>query len=115
MSKPSSQTFDTQSYSELISFLPERIWYLTRTGTDMWCRRPYSFFFTTSEAAERFARDMKVDVELTPIGMDAREMISDEGLQALRMQNVTRIFLDPSIDPDSGEVFGPILRLAETN
>jgi hypothetical protein len=28
---------------------------------------------------------------------------------------VTRLFIDPAIDPDSGDVFGTILRLAEPN
>lgn len=81
----------------------------------MWCRRPYSFFFSTSDAASRFARDMDTGLELSPIGIDAKELLSEPGLQALRLQQVTRIFFDPSIDPDSGDVFGTILRLAEMN
>jgi hypothetical protein len=28
---------------------------------------------------------------------------------------VTRLFVDPAIDPESGDVFGRILRLADVN
>lgn len=101
--------------AQLISFLPERIWYLSQSGMDMWCRRPYSFFFTTSDAAAAFAAAMNVEMELVPVGVHAKELLSDEGLQALRMQQVTRIFLDPEIDAASGDVHGKILRLAEAN
>lgn len=114
MSRDSS-TDDTQGFGDLISFLPDRIWYLTQSGADMWCRRPYSFVFSSSEAATRFARELAAELELVPIGVDARELVSEDGLHALRMQSITRIFLDPSIDPDSGEVFGPILRLDDMN
>lgn len=101
--------------AQLISFLPERIWYLSQSGMDMWCRRPYSFFFTTSDAAAAFAAAVAGDMELVPVGVAAKELLSEDGLNALRMQQVTRIFLDPEIDPTSGDVYGKILRLAETN
>jgi hypothetical protein len=39
-------------------------------------------------------------------------MISDELLGGLRETAVTRLFIDPKIDPESGDVFGTILRLA---
>ena len=81
----------------------------------MWCRRPYSFFFSTSAAAAQFAEEMDVDLELSPVGVDTSELLSEPGLQSLRMQQVTRVFFDPSIDPASGDVFGTILRLADVN
>ena len=117
MSEPPSPSDKSpaESHARLISLLPDRVWYLSQTGADMWCRRPYSFFFSTSEAASRFADEMDVDIELSPIGVDTRELLFESGLQAMRMQHVTRIFFDPSIDPESGDVFGTILRLAQMN
>ena len=105
----------SEARAQLISFLPDRVWYLSQTGADMWCRRPYSFFFSSSDAASQFASQMDVEFELSPIGIDTKELLSEPGLQALRLQLVTRVFFDPSIDPDSGDVFGTILRLAEMN
>ena len=93
-----------------ITKLPERIFYLTSTGRDMWCRRPYGFFFTSSEAATRFAQEMS-ELELQPIGIAARELVSEEGVAALRKLEVSRVFIDPERDPNSGDVFGTILRL----
>jgi hypothetical protein len=98
----------------LVAKLPARVWYLTSNGVDMWCRRPYGFFFSTSDAAERFALAMQV-AELSAIGVDARDLLRDETLAGLREMEVTRLFIDPAIDPDSGDVFGTILRLAEPN
>jgi hypothetical protein len=37
--------------------------------------------------------------------------VSDEGIDAMRLLGVTRIFVDPRIDPDSGDVFGTILHI----
>ena len=108
-------TSPTESRTQLISYLPDRVWYLSQTGADMWCRRPYSFFFSSSDGASKFANEMAVEVPLSPIGVDTKELLSEPGLEAMRMQSVTRIFFDPSIDPDSGDVFGTILRLAEMN
>jgi len=98
----------------LVAKLPPRIWYLTSNGVDMWCRRPYGFFFSTSSAAEKFAQDMQV-TELTAIGLDSTDLLRDETLAGLRQMEVTRLFIDPSIDPGTGDVFGTILRLAEPN
>lgn len=111
----SAHDIKAQQHAKLVSFLPERVWYLSQTGADMWCRRPYSFFFSTSDAALAFARDMGVDIDLSPVGVESKELISEQGLESMRMQQVTRIFLDPAIDPASGDVFGAILRLAEMN
>lgn len=94
----------------VVSFLPERLWYLTRTGKDMWCRRPYGFFFTSSEAARTFAAEM-TELALEPIGIAAKELISEQGLASMRKLEVTRVFVDPLVDPVTGEVHGPILRI----
>jgi len=95
---------------DVVSFLPDRIWYLTQSGRDMWCRRPYGFFFTTAEAARAFAAQMS-ELELQPIGIASKELISDEGLASMRRLEVTRVFVDPVVDAATGEVHGPILRI----
>jgi hypothetical protein len=100
---------------KLVELLPPRIWYLTSNGSDMWCRRPYGFLFSTGQAAESFAKAMGTDEELFAVGLDAGALISSELLEGLRNSAVTRIFIDPAIDPDSGDVFGKILRLASVN
>ena len=97
---------------DFVSFLPERVWYLTQTGQDMWCRRPYGFFFTSSEAAVAFAARVGRAFELSPIGVASKELVSAEGIEALRRLEVTRVFVDPRIDDATGDVFGTILRLA---
>ena len=97
---------------DLISYLPPRIWYLTSNGQDMWCRRPYGFLFSTGQSAELFAKAMGTGEDLFAVGLDAGALISDEILDGLRNSAVTRLFIDPAIDPDSGDVFGNILRLA---
>jgi hypothetical protein len=102
---------DRAELPDFVSYLPDRVWYLTTSGQDMWCRRPYTFFFSTSEAANRFATEMGSAFTLTPIGIAAKELVSREGIEALRRLEVTRIFIDPRVDPQSGEVFGTILRL----
>ena len=98
--------------AQLVELLPPRIWYLTSNGSDMWCRRPYGFLFSTGEAAETFAKAMGTDEKLFAIGLDAGAMISDEMLGGLRNSAVTRIFIDPAIDAASGDVHGKILRLS---
>jgi hypothetical protein len=98
--------------TRLVELLPPRIWYLTSNGSDMWCRRPYGFLFSTGKAAEAFARAMGTDEQLFAIGLDAGALISDDVLAGLRNTAVTRLFIDPAIDPDTGEVHGQILRLA---
>lgn len=100
---------------ELLSVLPPRVWYLTSNGDTMWCRRPYGFWFSSSEAAATFAEAMGTSDELTPIGMDAKDLLSEEALGALREMDVTRIFIDPKVDPDTGDVHGTILRLTSVN
>ncbi len=96
---------------EVFSVLPDVVWYLTQNGRDMWCRVPYGFFFSTSEAAAEFAPHMHSAFELQPAGVPAKELVSPEGLSIMRGLNVTRIFLDPKIDSDTGEVYGRILRI----
>ena len=86
---------------ELVTLLPPRIWYLTSNGTDMWCRRPYGFLFSTGQAAESFAQ-----------AMGTGEHVVVDQRAGLRNSAVTRLFIDPAIDPDNGDVHGQILRLA---
>jgi hypothetical protein len=102
---------DDLTLQGLVDLLPPRIWYLTSNGQDMWCRRPYGFLFSTGQGAEAFAQAMG-NGELFAIGLDAGALISDEVLGGLRDSAVTRLFIDPMIDPDSGDVHGKILRLA---
>ena len=80
----------------------------------MWCRRPYGFWFSSGEAATAFAAAMGVD-DLTPIGIDARDLVTEDALAGFREMDVTRIFLDPQIDGSSGDVHGRILRLESIN
>ena len=103
---------DEVSLERLAELLPPRIWYLTSNGQDMWCRRPYGFLFSTGQAAEAFAAAMGTGEQLFAIGLDAGALISDAMLAGLRNTAVTRLFLDPAIDPASGDVHGQILRLA---
>jgi hypothetical protein len=97
---------------QLVELLPPRIWYLTSNGTDMWCRRPYGFLFSTGEAAETFARTMGTGEDLFAVGLDAGNLMSDEILSGLRDSAVTRLFIDPAVDEASGDVHGKILRLS---
>lgn len=99
---------------DFVSFLPDRVWYLTASGQDMWCRRPYGFFFTTSDAASAFAEKMGSEHPLSPIGVQSKELVSSEGVAAMRRLAVTRLFVDPNVDPATGEVYGTILRLEPT-
>lgn len=103
---------DDVTMQQLVELLPPRIWYLTSNGTDMWCRRPYGFLFSTGQAAEVFAKAMGTGEELFAIGLDAGALMSDEMLSGLRNTAVTRLFVDPSIDATSGDVHGQILRLS---
>jgi hypothetical protein len=106
---------DALSIEQLVTLLPPRIWYLTSNGVDMWCRRPYGFWFSTGEGAQRFAAEMGSEHELSAIGTDTRDFLGEPVLTALRDMHVTRIFLDPAIDPESGDVHGQILRLGDVN
>ena len=103
---------DDVTLQGLVELLPPRIWYLTSNGQDMWCRRPYGFLFSTGAGAEAFAKAMGTDEQLFAIGLDAGALISDEVLGGMRDSAVTRLFIDPAVDPDSGDVHGKILRLA---
>ena len=100
---------------DIVSYLPAVVWYLTQNGRDMWCRKPYGFFFSSEEAATAFVGRMKTEFELVPIGISSTEIVSPGGLEAFRGLQVTRIFLDPSVDEATGEVFGTILRLESVN
>ena len=97
---------------QLVELLPPRIWYLTSDGNDMWCRRPYGFLFSTGEAAETFARAMGTGEALFAVGLDAGNLLTDDVLGGLRNSAVTRLFIDPEIDPGNGDVHGKILRLS---
>ena len=99
------------AHGDLLALLPPRVWHLTSNGGDLWCRRPYSFFFSTDQGAVEFAEALGVGGELWPIGLDATAVVSEEFLTGLRDLDVTRIFLDPSIDAATGDVHGTILRL----
>ena len=99
----------------ILAALPARVFYLTASGKDLWCRRPYTFVFSSAPAAERFARQMGSELDLVPIGVSAIELVSTEGLKALREQMVTRIFVDPTLDEASGDVHGPILLIEQPN
>jgi hypothetical protein len=101
--------------SDLVDLLPPRIWYLTSNGQDMWCRRPYGFLFSTGQIAETFAAAMGNGEQLFAVGLDVGALLTDEILSGLRDSAVTRLFIDPAIDPESGDVFGKILRLAAMN
>src|SRR5262245_59742785 len=94
---------------DFLAVLPDRVWYLTGNGQDMWARRPYGFFFTTAEAAERFAASMGTELSLHAIGIASKELVSSQGVDALRRMALTRLFLDPQIDAATGDVFGKIL------
>lgn len=100
---------------DLISYLPPRIWYLTSNGSDMWCRRPYTFLFSSDDAATAFAVASGVGDQMSPISLESKHLLSDEVLAMLQNLDVTRIFVDPEIDPESGDVHGAILRLAAHN
>ena len=114
-SQPPTPPTEPAPLSQLISYLPPRIWYLTSDGGDMWCKRPYGFLFSTGEAAESFAVSMGTAEALFAVGIDSGALLSEEMLVTMREQELTRLFLDPAIDPESGDVFGSILRLAPMN
>jgi hypothetical protein len=97
--------------NDFIAYFPEVVWYLTGDGSDMWCRRPYGFLFTTSDAATAFARASATELDLSPIGVRRGDLLSPDGLDGIRRLGVNRLFIDPSIDAASGDVVGKILRL----
>jgi hypothetical protein len=95
----------------ILAALPARVYYLTTTGKDVWCRRPYTFVFSTRGAAERFATQLGTELPLLPIAIATTDLLSAGGLDTLRGQAVTRVFVDPQVDAASGDVHGTILRL----
>jgi len=97
---------------DFVAVLTERVWYMTQSGRDMWCRPPHGFFFTSSEAARAFAAAMGTKLDLAPIAIASKELVSAEGIAAMRDLDVTRIFVDPKLDPETGDVYGTILRIA---
>lgn len=107
----SAPTAHPVAAADLLALLPARVWHLTSNGGDLWCRRPYSFFFSSDQQASAFAAALGVGGELWPVGLDASVVVSSEFLAGLRQLDVTRIFLDPDIDPATGDVHGQILRL----
>jgi hypothetical protein len=100
--------------ADLQNHLPERIWYLSGDGSDIYCRRPYSFLFSTGAAASEFAQAFDIE-ELQAIGIDRHELNMQDLMTAFSAMQVTRLFIDPTIDPDTGDVFGTILRFQEPN
>lgn len=101
---------------DLFQHFPETIWYLTGDGTNIYCRRPYSFLFSTGAAAKTFAEGFEAEeLELTVVGFDREDINVSDLMAAFRAMAVSRVFIDPSIDADTGDVFGTILRLAEAN
>lgn len=106
---------DSGTLADLAAALPPQLWYLTSNGVDMWCRRPYGFWFSSGEAAEKFAVDLGSEYGLTAIGLDTHVVIAEAAIGALRDMHITRIFIDPAIDPVTGDVFGQILRLGDQN
>ena len=93
---------------KLVELLPPRIWYLRRTartcgaaGHTVSCSRP-------ARRPRTFAKAMGTGEQLFAVGLDAGALISNEMLDGLRNTAVTRIFVDPAIDPASGDVFGAI-------
>jgi hypothetical protein len=52
---------------------------------------------------------------LSAIGIEAKDLVTGDTLDALREMDVTRIFIDPQIDAASGDVHGTILRLEGLN
>ncbi|MEO8554093.1 MAG: hypothetical protein ABI678_29160, partial [Kofleriaceae bacterium] len=61
---------------------------------------------------EAFAKEMGTGEDLFAVGLDAGNLLSDEIIDGLRATAVTRLFIDPTIDPANGDVFGNILRLS---
>jgi hypothetical protein len=98
---------------DFVAFLPDVVWYLTGNGQDMWCRRPYGFLFTTSDAAAAFARQVGTELELVPIGVGRGDLMNPQALAGVKALGVSRLFIDPQIDAQSGDVHGRILRLED--
>src|SRR5450631_2717584 len=97
---------------DFVSLLPDRIWYLTQSGQDMWCRRPHGFFFTSSQAAIDFAAAVGTELDLQPIGVASKELVSQAGIASTSLLSVNRSFFDPPFPPVPAHVFGHTLRIA---
>lgn len=106
---------ERQSMADLVSRLPPQVWVLTSNGNDLWCRRPYTFLFSTGDAAQAFAAAAGAGESLWALGFDTVHLLSEEVLIGLREREVTRIFVDPRIDDATGDVHGAILRLEPIN
>ena len=104
-------TENNDPVAKILAALPAKVFYLTASGKDLWCRRPYTFVFSTARAAERFATQLGTELDLVPIAVESAELISTEGLRGLRNQQVSRVFVDPAIDEATGDVHGQILRI----
>jgi hypothetical protein len=102
---------DEVPHVDFVSYLPEVVYYYTGDGSDLWCRRPYTFFFSSEERASRFLGQLGSAHPLTLLGIDRKVLLSPEFLTGLRRMQVTRIFLDPELDAGTGDVAGRVLRL----
>ncbi len=102
------------SIEQLSDHLPDQIWYLSDDGRNLYCRRPYSFLFSSAEAAVVFARAFGV-AELSVVGIDSKHIASEAFVGAFRAMAVSRLFLDPSVDTATGDVFGTILHFQDAN
>ena len=110
MSQAAAPALHELALTELRAHLPARVWYLSENGTDMWCRRPYGFWFSSGQAAESFASAMQQDA-LFAVGVDTDSLLSPELFAGLSQLAVTRVFVDPTVDGDTGDVAGRIIRL----
>lgn len=102
---------ENQPWTEVTASLPDVVWYLSTDGSDMWCRVPYGFLFSTPDAALAFASQLGTELGLSPIGIRARDLLGPEALDGLRKRALTRLFVDPRIDAVSGDVHGTIVRI----
>jgi hypothetical protein len=96
---------------DFVSYLPEVLYYYTRDGSDLWCRRPYTFFFSSEERAARFLGRMGSEHPLTLLGIERKVVLMPDFLEGMRRLQVSRIFIDPELDEGTGDVTGRILRL----
>lgn len=96
---------------DFVSYLPAVLYYYTRDGSDLWCRRPYTFFFSSQERAASFLAGLGSEHALTLLGIERAAVLSPEFLGGLRRLQVSRVFLDPEFDARTGDVSGRVLRL----
>ena len=98
---------------DFVSFLPPVVYYYSHDGRDLWCRRPYGFFFSSSESAQKFLSHLGSEFDLSLVGIDRAVLMSPSFLDGLRLLQVNRLFIDPSYDEATGDITGKILRLEE--